>query len=122
LRKKLEDSKAALALLWAQKERALTFSGERIVALEAKLVEDSLTAWAKINDLEAKLFAANAISEKAIKDHSDIQKELSSMKIKAELDLKALNVRLLHSAEEEGAPYARAKDLLKSNLDVRAKF
>jgi hypothetical protein len=122
LRKKLEDSKAALALFWAQKERALTFSGKRIVALEAKLVEDSLTAWAKINDLEAKLFAANAISEKAIKDHSDIQKELSSMKIKAELDLKALNMRLLHSAKEEGAPYTRAKDLLKSNLDVRAKF
>jgi hypothetical protein len=57
--------------------------------LKAKLAEDSSTTWARINDLEAKLAAANTIFEKAIKDHSDIQKELSSMKIKAKLDLKA---------------------------------
>jgi hypothetical protein len=49
------------------------------------------------------LLPANARSEKAIQDHSDIQKELSSVKVRVELDLKALEVRLSHSVEEAGA-------------------
>ena len=44
------------------------------------------------------------------------------MKIRAELDLKALEVRLSHLVEEAGAQYSRVKDLQKSNLDMRAKF
>lgn len=89
LRKRLEDSEVALALLQTQKERELALSGERIAALEAKLAEDNSTTHARINDLEVKLVVTNVTSEKAIKDHSDIQKELSSMRIKAELELKA---------------------------------
>ena len=50
--------------------------------------------------LEVKLVAANAMSEKAIKDHSDIQNELSSVKIKAELELKTLNVKLSNALED----------------------
>jgi hypothetical protein len=38
-----------------------------------------------------------------IQDYSDIQKELSSVKVRAELDLKALEVRLSHLIEEAGA-------------------
>ena len=44
------------------------------------------------------------------------------MKIEAELELKALNLRLSHSIEEVGVQYTRAEDLLKSSLDVRSKF
>jgi hypothetical protein len=77
--------------------------GECIATLEIKLAEDNLATQAIINDLEAKLTAANARSKKAIQDHSDIQNELSSMKVRAELDLKALEVRLSHSVEEAGA-------------------
>jgi hypothetical protein len=83
--------------------------------LEAKLAEDNLVAPAKINDLEVKLAAVNDISEKATKDYLDIQNELSSVKINAELELKALNVRLSHSMEEAGAQYSKAEDLLKSS-------
>jgi hypothetical protein len=90
--------------------------------LEAKLAEDNLATQAKINDLEVKLAVVNAISEKATKDYSDIQKKLSSVKINAELELKTLNVRFSHSMEEAGAQYSRAKDLLKSSQDVKAKF
>ena len=121
-RKRAEDSEAAFALFQAQKKNELSFLGERIAALETKLAEDNSAAQAIINDLKAKLDAANARSKKAIQDHSNIQNELSSMKIKAELDLKALKVKLSHLTEEARAQYARAKDLLKSNLDVRAKF
>lgn len=90
--------------------------------MEAKLAEDNLATQARINDLKAKLAAVNAISEKAIQDHSDIQKKLSYVKIKAKLELKALNVRLSHLVDKAGAQYTRVEDLLKSNLDVRAKF
>lgn len=81
----------------------LALSRERIAALEAKLAKDNLATQARINDLKDKLAAVNGISKKAIQDHLDIQKELSSVKINAELDLKALNVRLSHSVEEVGA-------------------
>ena len=59
-------------MLQAQKEKELSFLGEQIAALEAKLAEDNLVAQARISDLEAKLAATNARFEKAIQDHSDI--------------------------------------------------
>jgi hypothetical protein len=100
LRKKAEDSEAALALLQAQKERELYLLGECIVVLETKLAEDNSTTQAKINDLEVKLAAAKIRSKRTIQDHSDIQKELSSVKVKAKLDSKALEVRISHSLEK----------------------
>ena len=122
MRKKAENVEAALALLQAQKKMELSLLGEQIAVLETKLAEDSLAAQGKINDLEVKLAAANARSKKAIQNHLDIQNELSAMKVRAELHLKALDVKLSHLIEEAGAQYSRAEDLLKSNLEVRVKF
>jgi hypothetical protein len=122
LRKKVEDSEATFASLQAPKERELYLLGKCIVMLETKLAEDNSTTQAKINDLEVKLAAAKIRSKRMIQDHSDIQKELSSVKVKAELDSKALEVRISHSLEKAAAQYAKAEDLLKSNLDVRAKL
>jgi hypothetical protein len=96
--------------------------GEFIATLKTKLAEDNSATQAIINDLEAKLAAANVRLEKAIQDNFDIQNELSSVKVRAELDLKALKVRISHLLEESGAQYARTEDLMKSNLDVRAKL
>jgi chromosome segregation ATPase len=96
--------------------------GECIATLETKLAEDNSAAQARINDLEAKLAAANVKFEKAIQDNSDIQNELSSVNVRVKLDLKALEVRISHLLEESGAQYARTEDLMKSNLDVRAKL
>jgi hypothetical protein len=84
-RKKAEDSEAALALIQIQKEKELSLLRESITALETRLSEESSVAQTKINDLEAKLTDANAKSEKAIRDHLNIQKELSSVRIQAEL-------------------------------------
>jgi hypothetical protein len=100
----------------------ISLLGECIATLETKLAEDNSAARARINDLEAKLVAANVRFEKAMQDNSDIQKELSLVKIRAELDLKALEVRISHLLEESVAQYARTEDLMKSNLDVRAKL
>jgi hypothetical protein len=122
LRKKAEDSETALALIQTQKENELFLLRERIAALETWLSEDNLAGQTKISDLEAELVADNVRSEKAIQDHLNIQKELSSVKIQAELDSKALEVRISHSLEEATAQRARAEDLLKFNLDVRASL
>jgi hypothetical protein len=84
-RKKAEDSEAALALIQIQKEKELSLLRESITALETRLSEESSVAQTKINDLEAKLTDANAKSKKAIRDHLNIQKELSSVRIQAEL-------------------------------------
>lgn len=72
LKKKVEDSKATLALIQAQKENELSFLKERVTVLETWLAEDNSVAQARIIDLEAKLAATNVRSEKAIQDHSNI--------------------------------------------------
>jgi multidrug resistance efflux pump len=83
--------------------------------LETRFLEENATAQTKINELEAQLANANAKSEKAIQ-------ELSSVKIQAELDSKASEVRISHLLEEAATQRARAKDLSKSNLSVRARL
>jgi hypothetical protein len=59
-------------------------------------------AQAKINDLEATLTANNTAIQ-------NVQKELSSVKIQAELDSKALEVRISHSLEEAATQRSRDK-------------
>jgi hypothetical protein len=113
LRKRAEDS--ALALTQAQKEQELSHLRACIAALETRLSEDALVAQAKVNDLEATLAASNTMIQ-------SIQKELSSVKIQSELDSKALEVRISHSLEEAVAQRSRAKDLLTSNLSMRARL
>jgi hypothetical protein len=65
--------------------------------------------------LEAQLANANAKFEKVVQ-------ELSSMKIQVELDSKASEVRISHLLEEAAAQRARAEDLSKSNLSVKARL
>ena len=122
LRKKVKDLKAALALVQVEKEKELSLLREHIAMLKTWLCEDALAAQAKITNLEAILAAANIRSKKAIQDHLNIQNELSVAKIQAELDSKALEVRISHSLEEAATQRSRAKDILKSNLDVRARL
>ena len=76
----------------------------------------------RISDLKVKLVAANAISEKVIKDHSDIREELTFIKTKADLKSKVLNARLSNAIEEMVDQYNKAEALSKSTLDLRAKF
>jgi chromosome segregation ATPase len=111
----VEDSEVALALTQAQKEQELSHLRARIVALETRLSEDALVAQAKINDLEATLAANNTAIQ-------SVQKELSSVKIQAELDSKALEVRISHSLEEAATQRSRVEDLLTSNLGMRARL
>jgi hypothetical protein len=65
--------------------------------------------------LGAKLADANTKSEKAIQ-------EISSVKIQAELDSKASEVKISHLLKEVATQRTRAEDLLKSNLSVRARL
>jgi hypothetical protein len=104
LRKKVEDSEAALALAQAQKEQELSHLRTHIVALEIRLSEDALVAQAKINDLEATLTANNMAIQ-------NVQKELSSVKIQVELDSKALEVRISHSLKEAATQRSRAEGI-----------
>ena len=86
LKKKAEELEAALASIQVEKENELSLLRESIDVLKNQLHEDALAAQAQIANLEATLATANAKFEKAIQDHSDIQKELSLVKIQAELD------------------------------------
>jgi chromosome segregation ATPase len=61
-----------------------------------------LIAQAKISDLEATLATNNAALQNA-------QKELSVAKIQAELDSKALEMRISHSFEEVATQHSRAE-------------
>ena len=122
MRKKLEDLEVALALVQVEKEKEFSLLREHIVVLETRFCEDALAAQAKITDLEATLATANVKSEKAIQDHLNIQNELSLVKIQAELDSKVLEVRISHSLEEAATQRCRAEDILKLNLDVRARL
>jgi multidrug resistance efflux pump len=72
-------------------------------------------AQAKINNLEATLAANNTAIQ-------SVQKELSSVKIQAELDSKSLEVRISHSLEEAATQCSRVEDLLTSNLGMRARL
>jgi hypothetical protein len=107
-------------LIQAQKEKELSLLREHIDALKTRLSKDAPTAQTKISDLEATLVAANVRSEKVVQDHMDTQNKLYSVRIQAELDSKALEVRISHLLEEAATQRSRAKDLLKSNMGVRA--
>jgi hypothetical protein len=87
-------------LIQAQKEKELSLLREHIDALKTRLSKDAPTAQTKISDLEATLVAANVRSEKVVQDHMDTQNKLYSVRIQAELDSKALEVRISHLLEE----------------------
>ena len=74
MKRKIEELEAALASVQVEKEKELSLIKERIAMLENRLHEDASASQALIADLEATLATANAMSEKAIQDHSDIQK------------------------------------------------
>jgi TPP-dependent pyruvate/acetoin dehydrogenase alpha subunit len=78
LKKKVEDSEAALILVQIQKENEISLLKECIAALETRLFEENMVTQTKINELEAKLADANAKTEKAAQ-------ELCSVKIQAKL-------------------------------------
>jgi hypothetical protein len=96
--------------------------GERIASLVTKLAEDKSATQSRIHDLEIKLAAANVISKSLVKDHSTIQEELAFVKTEADLQLKALTVRLLEMIDEALAKYSRAEALVKSTFGLRIKF
>jgi chromosome segregation ATPase len=93
LRKRTEELEATLALVQNQKEQELSHLRARVDALKTQLSKDASVAQAKINDLEATITANNTAIQ-------SLQKELSSVKIQAELDFKASEVRISHSLEE----------------------
>ena len=122
MKKKAEELEAALASIQVEKEKKLSLLRESIAMLENRLREDASVAQAQIANLEAIFAVANAKFEKAIQNHSDIQNKLSLVKIQVELDSKVLEIRISHSLEEIATQRSRAKDLLKSNLTVRARL
>jgi multidrug resistance efflux pump len=73
-------------------------------ALEAQLSRDTLEAQAKISNLEATIVANDATIQ-------SLQKELSSAKIRAEIELKASETRILHSLEEAVIQRSKAEGL-----------
>jgi predicted RNase H-like nuclease (RuvC/YqgF family) len=84
---------ARLALVENQKEQELSHLRARAEALETQLSRDASAAQAKISDLEVTIVTNNATIQ-------SLQKELSSVKIQAEIDSRALEVRISHSLEE----------------------
>jgi chromosome segregation ATPase len=76
----------------------------RADALETQLSRDALVAQAKINDLEVTITANNTAIQ-------SLQKELSSVKIQAELDSKASKVRISHSLEEATTQRSKAEGI-----------
>jgi mannitol-specific phosphotransferase system IIBC component len=82
LRKRAKELEATLALVQNQKEQELSHLKACVDVLETQLSRDASVAQAKIDDLEATITANNTAIQ-------NLQKELSSVKIQAELDSKA---------------------------------
>jgi hypothetical protein len=75
-----------------------------LMHLEAQLSRDASVAQAKISDLEATIAANNTTIQ-------SLQKELSSVKIQAELDSKVSEVRISHSLEEATTQRSKAEGM-----------
>jgi mannitol-specific phosphotransferase system IIBC component len=101
LKKKAEESDATLAMAQNQKEQQLSHLRARIDVLEAQLSRDASVAQTKISDLETVI----AVNNTAIQN---LQQELSSVKIQAELDSKASKVRISHLFEEAASQRSKA--------------
>jgi phage I-like protein len=104
LRKRVEESEAALALVQIRKEQELSHLRARVDALETQMSKDALVAHAKINDLEATITANNTAIQ-------SLSKELSSVKIQAELESKESEVRISHSLEEAATQCSKAEGI-----------
>jgi hypothetical protein len=112
LRRRVDELENALTLAQSQKERELSHMATHAEALKAQLSRDTLEAQAKISNLEATIVANDATIQ-------SLQKELSSAKIRAEIESKASETRILHSLEEAAIQRSKAEGL-KTHLH-RAK-
>jgi predicted nuclease with TOPRIM domain len=80
LRKKLEDSEAAMVAFrepYAQKESELLLSGEWITSMDAQLSEDVSKVQSRIQELEANLVVAHFESEGLLTGYSAFEEEIA---------------------------------------------
>jgi hypothetical protein len=104
LRRMVDELENILTLAQSQKERELSHLTAHTEALEAQLSRDTLEAQAKISNLEATIVANSATIQ-------SLQKELSSAKIRAEIESKASETRISHSLEEAATQRGKAENL-----------
>jgi hypothetical protein len=104
LRRRVGELENALTLAQSQKERELSHMATHTEALKAQLSRDILEAQAKISNLEATIAANDATIQ-------GLQKELSSTKIRAEIESKASETRISHSLEEAAIQRSKAEGL-----------
>jgi uncharacterized HAD superfamily protein len=107
LKKRLEESNINLAKL-----------RETQAQREKEVVENDLTAQAKIRDLESKLEATQIIFESIRKDHLTIHAKFTFARVEAD----RLNMKLLNTTNEMVVCCNKAEVLSQSILDIKVKF